>query len=170
MEGVAATHQARSCCVANGQQGARAAGQPYRRVGEQTLGHLRRPLVMKETEDCNLPSVCSSFQAATFGGFGRFPPPGYRSRDALGQSATQRREGGLGHSVGLRVKASYSVTSSNEVYDSCCTCGGGPHTYHLAFATSTDEGVGLRLMCRGASPWRVAPPALGRFTDPLEQR
>lgn len=52
--------------------------------------------------------------------------PGYRSCDAIGQSATWGRGGGLGHSVGLRVKASYSVTSSNEVYDSCGMCVGDP--------------------------------------------
>lgn len=101
------------------------------------------------------------------------PTPGYRSRDATGQSSTRLRGGraDLATLWGLeRVQAGYSVTSSNEVYESRCTCGGeAPHLLTYPF-TTTNDGVGTQQMWEEESPRRVGPRGTDRHTGPREQR
>lgn len=71
------------------------------------MGTCADPLRQRETEDCNLPSVCSSFQAATFRGVGRPQAAG-----PVGLQARARRASGGLEKAG----ASCSVTRWGEVH------------------------------------------------------
>lgn len=119
-----------------------------------------------------MPSVCSSFQAATSEAVGG-PTLGYRSPGAIGQSSTGLRRGGrLGDSGGLGGSQSEGLSRARMRYTTAPGRWCKGHTPTGLLAASTEAGVttvasvGVSPDCGAALPRPASSPNLSRGKKP----